>query len=88
MLTSSHQQVAAASALHLHKLTSWNLDQRRNWRRYASVHYRLFYSFRIKRAHTFQDVTTRGNYYPDKRMATAAVSVLDFEIYRTRAHFL
>lgn len=23
---------------------------------------------------TFQDVTTRGNYYPDKSMATAAVS--------------
>jgi hypothetical protein len=23
---------------------------------------------------TFEDVTTRGNYYPDKSMATAAVS--------------
>lgn len=25
---------------------------------------------------SFQDVTTRGNYFPDKSMATAAVSVL------------
>jgi hypothetical protein len=25
---------------------------------------------------TFEDVTTRGNYYPDKSMATAAVSKL------------
>jgi hypothetical protein len=25
---------------------------------------------------TFEDVTTRGNYYPDKSMATAAVSQL------------
>jgi hypothetical protein len=25
-------------------------------------------------AHTCQDVTTRGEYYPDKNMATAAVS--------------
>jgi hypothetical protein len=25
---------------------------------------------------TFEDVTTRGNYYPDKSMATAAVSIL------------
>jgi hypothetical protein len=24
---------------------------------------------------TFEDVTTRGNYYPDKSMATAAVSL-------------
>jgi len=78
MLTSSHRQAAAASALHLHKLTLWNLDQRRNWRRYASVHYRLFNPFRTKSAHTFQDVTTRGNYYPDKRLATAAVSGIDF----------
>lgn len=80
MLTSSHSQAAAASALHLHKLTLWNLDQRRNWRRYAPVHYRLFNSFRTKRAYTFEDVTTRGNYYPDKRMATAAVSGLDSQI--------
>jgi hypothetical protein len=27
---------------------------------------------------TLQDVTTRGNYYPNKSMATAAVSVLSF----------
>ena len=27
---------------------------------------------------TFEDVTTRGNYYPDKSMATAAVSFLSF----------
>ena len=78
MLTSSHSQAAAASALHLHKLTLWNLDQRRNWRRYAPVHDRLFNSLRITQAHTFQDVTTRGNYYPDKRMATAAVSGINF----------
>jgi len=30
---------------------------------------------------TFQDVTTRGNYYPDKSMATAAVSFLLFGNY-------
>ena len=53
MLTSSHSQAAAASALHLHKLTLWNLDQRRNWRRYASVHDRLFNLFRTQRAHMF-----------------------------------
>jgi hypothetical protein len=28
-------------------------------------------------AHSFEDVTTRGNYYPDKRIATAAVSTQD-----------
>ena len=27
---------------------------------------------------TFEDVTTRGNYYPDKSMATAAVSAPTF----------
>jgi hypothetical protein len=54
LLTSSQEAAAATSALHLHKLTLWHLDQRRNWRRYASVHERF--------------------YYPDKRMATAAVS--------------
>lgn len=30
---------------------------------------------------TLQDVTTRGNYYPNKSMATAAVSIPDFESY-------
>ena len=27
---------------------------------------------------TFEDVTTRGSYYPDKSMATAAVSLSSF----------
>lgn len=52
MLTSS-PEAAATSALHLHKLTSCHLDQRRNWRRYASVHNRLFNLFRTQRAHMF-----------------------------------
>jgi hypothetical protein len=74
LLTSSQEAAAATSALHLHKLTLWHLDQRRNWRRYAPVHERFYDNFRVQQAHIFQDVTTRGNYYPDKRMATAAVS--------------
>lgn len=31
---------------------------------------------------TFKDVTTRGNYYPDKSMATAAVGQLFFYIVK------
>jgi hypothetical protein len=34
---------------------------------------------------TFQDVTTRGSYYPDKSMATAAVSRSSFAIRRLLA---
>lgn len=73
MLTSSHE-AAADRALHLHKLTSWHLDQRRDWRWYASAHDRFIDLHRTRLAHMFQDVTTRGNYYPDKKMATPAVS--------------
>jgi hypothetical protein len=70
LLTSSQEAAAATSALHLHKLTLWHFRSKKN----APVHERFYDNFRVQRAHIFQDVTTRGNYYPDKRMATAAVS--------------
>lgn len=36
---------------------------------------------------TFEDVTTRGNYYPDKSMATAAVGrLLKHNLYFTYMH--
>lgn len=46
------------------------LDQGRNWSWYACLLNSLSYNLTL----TFEDVTTRGNYYPDKSMATAAVS--------------
>ena len=56
------------------------IDQRRNWRRYAD-HPNLTV---LGKCLCFQDVTTRGSYYPDKSMATAAVSFSFFAGLDTR----
>lgn len=71
-----------AQSLELHKqlrvlpltLHPCYLDQGRNWRRYALIS-SLNLNVRTRFAHAvgFQDVTTRGAYYPDKSMATPAV---------------
>jgi len=58
------------------------IDQRRNWRRYADPLQQCWLYRTI--AHVFQDVTTRGSFYPDKTLATAAVSNLHYQPLQTR----
>jgi hypothetical protein len=77
---SSSQEAAAASALHLHKLTLWPLDQRRNWRRYATIHERLNDNFRSNELTCFkmlppEETTTPTRRWPPPRYVRVNTAV-------------